>query len=335
MKIKAIARKFLPLAAGLVVVAGLVIWLGGTDLFAELGTAGWKLLWVCVFILPDQVMAAFGWRILFPAGRRPNLTSIFWASWMGSAINTLLPVAAIGGELAKTRLVVLWGADGLDAVSATIVDKSAQALAIFIWGLIGLVCLAKVAPGSAIFWGSVVSAIGLGLGIAVFIGIQARGGIGAAARWASTRGAGPSKKLNKWNGLLKGAENVDTAVRKIYARPFHFALSTAFRLAGRFVLVGEIMLAAWLMGTPISLIDAVILKALVSVVRGAAFAVPGGLGLQEGSYIALGALIGIPPPLALALSLATRIREIVPSIPVILAWQGIEARQLAKRLTKS
>ena len=31
---------------------------------------------------------------------------------MGRAVNTLLPVASIGGEVVKARVLVLWGLDG-------------------------------------------------------------------------------------------------------------------------------------------------------------------------------------------------------------------------------
>jgi hypothetical protein len=46
--------------------------------------------------------------------------------------------------------------------------------------------------------------------------------------------------------------------------------------------------------------------------RGAAFIVPGALGFQEGSYILLGAIVGLDPALTLALALAKRAREIEP-----------------------
>ncbi len=63
-------------------------------------------------------------------------------------------------------------------------------------------------------------------------------------------------------------------------------------------------------------------------VRGAAFAVPAGLGVQEGTFMVTGALVGLPPEVSLSLSLASRVREIVPSIPGLVAWQVSEGRAL-------
>ena len=69
------------------------------------------------------------------------------------------------------------------------------------------------------------------------------------------------------------------------------------------------------MGQSISLWDLIMLRSLISALRGAAFVVPGAWGLQEGGFIVIGGLIGLPPDFMLALSLATRAREFVISVP--------------------
>ena len=63
-------------------------------------------------------------------------------------------------------------------------------------------------------------------------------------------------------------------------------------------------------------------------VRGAAFAVPGALGAQEGGLIVLCAIFGVPPEAALALSLVKRIPDLVLGVPGLLAWQAIEGLAL-------
>jgi uncharacterized membrane protein YbhN (UPF0104 family) len=59
--------------------------------------------------------------------------------------------------------------------------------------------------------------------------------------------------------------------------------------------------------------------------------VPGAVGVQEGGYILLGNLLGIPGDMALALSLLRRVRELASGIPGVVAWQVVEARQLRRR----
>jgi hypothetical protein len=50
--------------------------------------------------------------------------------------------------------------------------------------------------------------------------------------------------------------------------------------------------------------------------------------VQEGAYVTLGLLIGMPTDMMLALSLASRLREILPNLPALVVWQHQEGRQL-------
>ena len=54
-------------------------------------------------------------------------------------------------------------------------------------------------------------------------------------------------------------------------------------------------------------------------VRNAAFAVPGQLGVQEGGYLVIGNLLGIPGDTAFAISLIARFRDLAIGIPFLKA----------------
>jgi hypothetical protein len=73
-----------------------------------------------------------------------------------------------------------------------------------------------------------------------------------------------------------------------------------------------------------------ILESAALAIRGAAFLVPGAVGVQEGGYILLGNLLNIPGEMALALSLIRRVRELVLGIPGLVAWQLVEAGHLLR-----
>ena len=81
------------------------------------------------------------------------------------------------------------------------------------------------------------------------------------------------------------------------------------------------------LGAPVSWGEALILESLGTAVRNAAFPVPAGLGAQEGGFLLLGAALGIPPPLCLALSLAKRARELIVGLPALAAWAWLEGRE--------
>ena len=69
---------------------------------------------------------------------------------------------------------------------------------------------------------------------------------------------------------------------------------------------------------PVGWIDALLLESLGQAIRGAAFAIPGALGVQEGGYLLLAPVAGLPPDAALALSLAKRARELLLGVPGLL-----------------
>ena len=72
-----------------------------------------------------------------------------------------------------------------------------------------------------------------------------------------------------------------------------------WHLAGWFVGAIEVWVVLNFMGYPLDYGDAVIIESLMHAVRGAAFAVPGALGAQEGGLIVLCAMFGVPPEAAL------------------------------------
>lgn len=69
-----------------------------------------------------------------------------------------------------------------------------------------------------------------------------------------------------------------------------------------------------------------VLQSLGKPARGAAFFVPGGLGVQEGSFMLVGSALGLGPDAGLALSLVKRFRELMMGLPGLLSWQLVEGR---------
>jgi uncharacterized membrane protein YbhN (UPF0104 family) len=78
------------------------------------------------------------------------------------------------------------------------------------------------------------------------------------------------------------------------------------------------------MGDPIGIGEALVIESLMHAVRGAAFAVPGALGAQEGALVLLCAAFGIPPEEAIALSLVKRAADLALGAPGLVAWQMLE-----------
>jgi putative membrane protein len=320
-------KRLIGLFVGLGAVAALVAWQGFESVAAQISGAGWWVVLICVLYPFIQAINAEAWRWLFPDVRRPRSGETLIATCVGNAVNTLLPVATIGGEIVKARVLTLWAHAAGDTISTTVVDKTIQAVVVVLWALVGIAMLAAVAPDPLIVVAALIGAVLLALGIAGFIAVQLAGSLSFITR------IGGRVAPTGWIRRLAGsAAHTDALTRAIYTRPGALAVSAALRLAVQMILVGEVVFAAYLIGVPVTLADAVMIKALAVGLRGIAFAVPAGLGVQEGGFVAVGLMVGLPPEMMIAISLTTRTREILPAIPFLFIWQHIEGRALWRRM---
>ena len=316
---------YIGLVVGLTIFVGLVIWQGIGDLLGLLLSSGWALLLLPVAWFPTVLMNARCWQLLFPPPYGPNFGQAFYAQWMGRAVNTLLPVASIGGEIVKARVLVLWGIDGKHSSASAVVDKTVQALTTIVWGIIGISLLAAMSLDDEL---ALYSALGLAIlaaGIAGFLVVQKAGVFGLLVK--SAKLVTSSERIES---LVGTADEVDGAVRALYRDRRRVLRAGTWRLSALILQTGEVWLAAYLLGFPIGILEAIMLKSLSSIVSDAAFVIPNSYGIQEGAFIVLGALVGLGPEPALAISLAIRIREVLIDVPGLIMWQHTEGRALIK-----
>jgi len=314
------------LLLGLAVVATLVALEGYESVAVGLASLGWGIVLLPLAFLPSLLLATLSWQLLFRPGDEPGLVDLVRAEWMGFSVNVLLPLGSFGGDVVKVRVLMQAGVGGVESVASVVVGKTVEAVTLVVWGLIGIAFLIAVEADDALVGGALIASALLALGIAAFVLIQRAGVFGFLARRV-----GGSKRAEMWAGMTESAADIDATIRSLYGRPGRLLGSGILWLLARLTLCFELWLAIVLMGQSISLWDLIMLRSLISALRGAAFIVPGAWGLQEGGYIVIGGLIGFPPDFMLALSLATRAREFVISVPGLLAWQHLEGRALWKR----
>ncbi len=102
----------LGLICGLATVIMLVVWQGAGTVLGLLVTSGWGLLLLPLVWLPHLLASTASWRLLFAPDQMPRFVVALRALWIGGAVNTLLPVATVGGEVVKGRLITLDGVSG-------------------------------------------------------------------------------------------------------------------------------------------------------------------------------------------------------------------------------
>ena len=109
---------------GLGIVTVLVGWQGVSTIAEHLSAAGWSILLVALFIPPDLLLRTASFQLLFAPGRVPRFADTALAMWIGSSVNFLLPVASVGGEFVKARILTLRKVSGVDAAASVVLDKT-------------------------------------------------------------------------------------------------------------------------------------------------------------------------------------------------------------------
>jgi len=291
---------------------------------------GWWLIPITLSHLVPLYCDAASWRELFPAASRPGQPSFVWMRWIRESVSTLLPVAGVGGDVVGARLVHQRGVSGAQATASMVVDITVGTASqlVFVLAGVALLVAGKTGDVRGVAWGATIGVVAFTAAIAIFIRLQHSSMFGALMRWAQR--LAPKSWMSSFAGR---AEAIDEAIVATYRRRPALASSALVRLIGWVTGVGEVWLTMWALGHPLSFTDSFILESLSAGVRGAAFMVPGALGAQEGGLVLFGALLGVPADLALAISLAKRVRELALGLPGLAAWQWVEGRRLLARRT--
>jgi len=317
---------YIGLIVGLAIFAALLAWQGIAEIAGMLVASGWALLLVPLVWLPAVFMNTRCWQMLFLPEHAPGFWQAFYAQWMGRSVNTLLPVASIGGEVVKARALILWGANARHVGASVVVDKTVQVIVLILWGLAGISLLAWMALDDTLAVAALIGLSVLAAGVAGFLILQHAGMFGFIVKSAHK-----VTKGDFFANMAPAAGEVDRLVVDLYRRRGRLFVATVWRGAALVLQTGEVWLAAWLLGHPIGLLEAMMLKSLSSSLSDAAFVVPNSYGIQEGAFIVLGGLVGLAPDASLAISLAIRIREVFFDIPGLLFWQHTEGRALLRR----
>jgi len=290
---------------------------------------GWWLLPITAYHIVPMFFSALSWRELLPAANRPDIFGVTWIRWIRESINSLLPVASIGGDIASARLVHLRGVPATQAAASMVVDTTVGVVTQLVFVIAAIALLALRSSGHAAV--EVITGVLAGIGalvvaVAAFVLAQHKNMFAQLAQ--AMRRVLPEKWLKHFTG---NAEAVDEAVVLAYRSGLAFWRANLLRLAGWGAGTGEVWLVAQCLGQPISLTDAFILEGLSSGVRAAAFMVPAALGVQEGGLVLFGALFGLPAEIGLTISLSKRVRELALGLPGLLAWYWIEGHHLLRR----
>jgi putative membrane protein len=297
-----------------------------TDLAAmlhTLGTAGWPLLWLIPYRGLYFLLYALGWLYLlrpYDPGKRCGLGYAFWVTSVREAIDRLLPVASVGGGVAGVRLM-RWRGLAAAPVGATVIVEIVLTLIVsYAFTAVGLLLLLEQSATAQ--YRRFLTAFLLSLPApAVMVLLLRYGSVFARLEKFLAPLVGES-------AFSDGAASLDRELRACFS---HFRglvppglLQFAALMMGSF----EVWFALRLFEHPVDPSTALILESMTQAMRHLAFMVPAGLGVQEATLVLFGHSLGINSELALAVSMAKRIREVLCGVPALLSWQWMEGRRL-------
>lgn len=303
---------------------GAVLW--RIDLIAvtrHVGAISWGIVAVLAVYLVAFLADTASWRSVVLRERLEGLN--FHALWkirmVGAALNRVTPVFGLAGEPVKAILLRKYhGMDYQEGVASLVVAKTANliALVVFLAGGLGLALASERLP-EGYKWGAIAAFGALSFGILVLFLVQRLKLSSAAVSWLAERDFG--RPLAK---VIQHIHALDNRLVESYTRDRRrFAIAVLLTLANWALGAVELWVTLWLVGHPISMVEAWYADAAVELVRAATFFIPASIGTQEAALVlVLGHITG-QPSLGLAVAVIRRFREVVwIAWGFVIAWVG-------------
>jgi len=309
---------------GLIILIMLPIRSDFSDMVRTVAQAGWPLLWLIPYRMIFFLLYCLGWlTLLRPYNRERSIGPgyLLWVTMVRDAIDRLLPVASIGGSLAGIRLL-RWRGVALAPAGATVIIEILLTLfTVFAFTALGLFLL-----------------VDLGIAGQRYAGMRFVLIASLAIPVASTlllRYASPFGRLHRLlfsfigtSAHSEGAAALDQEVRACLRRSGSLIAAGGLQLVAFVSGAFEVWFALRLFAHPVSAKAAIMLESMTQAIRHVAFVVPAGIGVQEAGLVLFGSALGLSSELALSVSMAKRIREVLCGLPPLLSWQWSEARRL-------
>jgi putative membrane protein len=312
------------IALGGCAVIALVAWFGAQAIGHEVLEVIWVVPATILLHLAQLYLSAITWRISVGM-RRPRMIVYFRVRWIRESVNSLLPVAQMGGNLVGIRMLSQRGVPGPLAGAGTTLDLTIEALTQFAWTMVGIAVLTAISSDQS--WrpwleGGMLAMAG---GLTGFVLAQRAGMMRLIEGFA--------EKLQRVFVSLS-----IESVRGLHAELMRLqknrrALLQAFSLHLTAWMLGtlETWTVLWALGLSPNFTEALVIESLGMAARSAGFVVPGALGVQEAGFILICGLFHIHPDFAIALSMAKRVREMSVGIPGLVAWQLSEGKRLVRK----
>jgi len=309
---------------GLALLVAIVVRADFSAMLHTLNSGGWRLLWLIPYRALFFFLYAAGWLILlrpYDPAHRVGLGYVFWVTTVRDAVDRLLPVASVGGGVVGIRLLRWRGLAAAPSGATVIVEMVMTLVVVYLFTAVGLLLLDELSTTGQEYHRLLLAFL-LSLPVPVMTVLLLRYGSAFA-------------RLQKFLSPLVGestmseqAATLDHELRACLRRGWRLLTACALQFAALVSGAFEIWFALRLFEHPVGWGTALVLESMTQAVRHLAFVVPAGIGVQEAGLVLFGQALGISGELALAVSMAKRLREVLCGLPALISWQWLEGRRL-------
>lgn len=305
------------LVAGAALLAAIV---GRTDL-AEVADRLLQIGWLGALAIVGvhalgYVSLAVSWLYAIRGAplRAGSLYQLWKILMVGSALDTVTPLAGLGGEPVKAVLLKRrCGVPYTDAAASLVITRMTDLAAQVIFIALGFALVLRaqyLEPAVRLSAG-----VGLGvfaLAIGLFFALQHARGISRMQAWLQrSRFAAGRLAAHAAPALQLLVEVEDQLIEFYDTQRRRFALSALGAFGDWCSGAVAVWIAMSLLGHPVSVGDALVIEAFVMLVRSTLFFVPGDIGTQEAAHVLICTAVTGSPALGLALAAVRRGRDLL------------------------
>jgi len=305
------ASRVLGLIERILLVGGTILFfvllyrIGIGNVWQNLSLMGWGFVPVLAQELIAITLNARGWWWSFPPPRpATGAATLLAARLAGDAINNLTPTATVGGEVIRVRMLERY-VGATNAWASIAISRISHSAAQVLFIIVGILFVLGDSPlpdgverGLYIF----LALLAIGVGLAVLL--QRRGMFVTLASVAKRIGLRlPSRFMAK---LAK----LDAEVVRFYQEPRAFFASTFCFFLGWLMGVVEVWIVLQFLGIEGGWQLAITIEVLALALDAALFFLPARAGTQEGGFVLMFTLLGLPPAKGLALAIIRRLRQL-------------------------
>ena len=200
--------------AGAALFTFLLIHQGAAQVGKAFAAAGWAIVAVVAYHFAVPLfLDALAWWVLFPKSDRLPLRKLLWMRWIGESVSTLVPSAAVGGDIVRARLAAINGAPLPVAAGTVLVDLTLGVFTQAGFTVLGLALLVDVTGQRNFVRPTLVGTLIGVVGVAGFYFVQRRGMFRFLALIVARLANSP-----EWQSLVQSGETLDRTDRTLYAR---------------------------------------------------------------------------------------------------------------------